>query len=71
MSLLKNLSLAAVLVVPLMAATAPAQALTSHQYQAQGRGMYVSSKARGYGWHRHWGWNRGWHRGWHRRWRGY
>ena len=63
MSLLKHLSLAAVLVVPLMATTAPAQALTSHQYQAQGRGAYVSSKSRGYGWHR--GWHR--HHGWRHR----
>ncbi len=69
MNPLKVFAAAAVIAAPMLGLSAPAQALTSHQYQAQGHGAYVSSKARGYGWHRPWGWRR--HYGWHRHWRRY
>lgn len=46
MTALKCLVAAVVLSIPAMLPSAPAMALTAHQYQEQGRGRYVSSKAR-------------------------
>lgn len=46
MTTLKFIVAAVVLATPMIFSSAPAMALTSHQYQEQGRGRYVSSKAR-------------------------